>query len=90
MLPGRESARAIAESALHFVLADPELTQTLMGATGATPDALRQMLASEDLALACLDIVMGSDARVLALADSEGLAPEAIARAHAVLAGAAG
>lgn len=87
MRPSHDSARAIAESALLFILADQELTETLMGVTGATAAGLRQMVGSEGLALACLDIVMQSDDRVLAFAHAEGLAPEAVTRAHAVLGG---
>lgn len=87
MLSDGDSARTIAESALHFVLADPELVETLLGVTGATPAGLRQMAADGGLALACLDVVMASDDRVLAFAEAAGLRPEAVARAHAILGG---
>lgn len=82
-----DSARAVADQALAHVLGDPELVASLLGATGAQPQDLRAMLGSESLALACLDIVMEDDARVLAFAAGAGLRPQDVAYAHALLAG---
>lgn len=82
-----KAARAIADQALGHVLADPELVASLLGATGATPQGLRAMLGSDSLAVACLDIVMEEDARVLAFAAATGLRPQDVAHAHALLAG---
>lgn len=85
MTPNSRAARAIADQALRFCLDDPYLVSTLMGVTGATPQALRQMLESEGLAQSCLDILMESDEHVLAFAEAAGLRPQDIAMAHAVL-----
>ena len=82
------SARDIADRALTHILSDPELVCTLLGVTGATPQGLRAMLGSEALALACLDIIMESDDRVLDFAEAAGLAAQEIAHAHALLSGA--
>ena len=85
-----ESARAVADQALGHILADPDLVAALLAATGATPQGLRAMLGSDSLAVACLDIVMEDDARVLAFAAGTGLRPQDIAYAHALLSGAGG
>lgn len=85
-----DSARAIADQALGHILADPDLVAALLAATGATPQGLRAMLGSDSLALACLDIVMDSDERVLAFAGDAGLRPQDIAYAHALLSGVSG
>lgn len=84
------TAEAIAESALHHVLADADLLAALLGATGATPEGLRDSLESAELARACLDIIMEDDARVLGFAHAHDLRPEDVARAHALLAGPGG
>lgn len=85
-----DAARAIADQALGHILANPELVAALLAATGATPQGLRAMLGGDSLALACLDIIMDSDARVLAFAGDSGLRPQDIAYAHGLLSGVGG
>lgn len=87
MPPTPDAARAIADAALVHIANDAELVAALLAATGASPQDLRAMAGSDGLALSCLDLLLESDARVLDFAAAEGLRPETVAQARAVLTG---
>jgi len=77
----------LALRAFAHVAADPELLSALLASTGAAPSDLVAAAQTPEFAAFILDFLMQSDERVLAFAASEGIAPEAVARAHARLLG---
>lgn len=81
------AAKAVAEHAVTYVLADPELVSTLLGMTGVTPDDLRNMIGKDELSQACLDVIMQQDDRVIDFSASIGHAPQDVSYAHQLLAG---
>ena len=80
-------AETVALKALAWVLGPGELAEVFMGATGLGPQDLAQRADAPEVLAAVLDFVLMDDAWVLALAQSEGLAPEALMRARAALPG---
>ncbi len=83
----RDFAETVALKALAWVLGPSELADVFLGATGLAPQDLVQRAGDPDVLAAVLDFVMMDDAWVLALAESEGLAPGTLARARAALPG---
>lgn len=81
------AAKAVADHAVTFVLAEPELVSTLLGMTGITPQDLREMIGKDELSQACLDVIMQQDNLVLAFCDQIGHGPQDVSYAHQLLAG---
>jgi hypothetical protein len=80
-------ARAIAEDALLWLLAEPERIGGFLGASGLDPAALRGRLTDPMLMAFALDHILAEDAWVLSLVEETGLRPEEIIAARAALPG---
>lgn len=82
-----ERAAEIAQEALVWLAGQPELIVRFLGATGAGPGDLRARAADPEFLGFVLDFLLGADETVLGFAAEAGLAPEAVARARALLPG---
>ncbi len=98
MKQGREMqmdhAEEIALASLGWLLDEDDLVGVFVAATGATPDDLRGQLSADagpdqTFLLVVLDFIMMRDATVIDCARAQGIRPETLAQAHAVLSGAA-
>jgi len=74
-------------SALGWVLADENHAERLLALTGITPDELRARLGERGVLAAVLEFVLGHEPDLLACATALGVEPQALAAAHAKLAG---
>lgn len=86
MTPDR--AETIAFQALAWLAGNDELRPVFMGATGATPDTLRQGAQDPAVLSQVLGFVTMDDAWVVAFCDAHGLAYDAPLKARMVLPGA--
>lgn len=80
-----QAARDLALRAFAFIAADAELTGAMLAASGAGAADLRAMSARPEFAPFVLDILLEEDARVIAFARAEGIAPGQVATARRVL-----
>jgi Protein of unknown function (DUF3572) len=83
----REQAIAIGEDALIWLAGQPEALPAFLAASGLAPEGLRGRTSDPELLGAVLDFLLGSDAMTLDFAAASGIAPQAPARARAVLGG---
>lgn len=81
------AAKAVADHAVTYVLADPELVSALLSMTGVTPADLRQMIGKDELSQACLEVIMQQDDRVIDFAAQIRYAPQDVSHAHQLLVG---
>lgn len=88
LIPDRETAETIALTALAFITADGQRLGRFLGTTGLTIEELRERAASGPVLQAVLEHLAEDESLLLVFAASTGLAPESIAPARAVLAGA--
>lgn len=86
-LPARLHDEDLGVRAFAYVAVDPDLLSALLASTGAAPSDLIAAAETEGFAGFILDFLMQSDDRIRAFAAGEGIAPEAVARAHARLLG---
>jgi len=82
----RDAAEELATLAAGYIASDDELLSQFLGVTGFEGDVKGSAAMSNFLA-AVLDYMMADEPLLLAFARAQGLQPEAIARAHAALAG---
>jgi len=75
---------------LGWILADENHADRLLALTGVAPDELRARITERPVLAAILDFVLQHEPDTIACADALGLAPEALAAAHAALIGPAG
>ena len=85
----REDAETVALRALAWVMGPSELDGVFLGASGMTADDLARRVGEPEVLAAVLDFVLMDDAWVMALAEAEGMAPEALLQARAALPGGA-
>lgn len=81
----RAEARDLAERALLFAAARPDVLTALFETSGADAGALRAMVALPEFPRFILDFLLAEDRRVHDFAEAEGLAPEMVARVRARL-----
>ena len=86
-MAARDEAETVALKALAWVLGPSDLAEVFVGATGLAPQDLARRAGEPEVLASVLDFVLMDDAWVLALARTEGLAPEALTRARAALPG---
>lgn len=83
----REFAETIALKALTWLLANEEILPIFLGATGASPEALRRDIQDPAFQRAILDFILQDDDWVISLCDAQNLAYPDPARAAQFLAG---
>jgi hypothetical protein len=82
-------ATSLAQGALIWLADHAEELSHFMAATGVGAGELRARSADPEFLGFVLDFLLGDDARVLAVAEAEGVEPLALARARAALPGGA-
>ena len=83
----RDAAETIALKALAFVVGDDEGSRRFFALSGLEPHNLRASAGEPETLAGVLDFLLGDEARLMRFCDDAGLAPEAPARARAVLPG---
>jgi hypothetical protein len=79
--------RALALSALGWLLADEDRAQRLLALTGLTPDDLRARLGEDAVLGAVLDFLCAHEPDLVAAAHALGVDPATLAAARAALSG---
>lgn len=69
----QESAETIALHALAFLIADDDLRDVFLGATGASADDMRARASDPEFLISVLDFLMMDDAWVIRFCDANGL-----------------
>jgi hypothetical protein len=83
----RERAIAIGQDALIWLAGQPEALGAFLAASGLAPEDFRARARDPEFLGFLLDFVLASDASVLDFVRVAGLAPDAPARARAILGG---
>ena len=83
----REAAEILAIQALSFIAEEPERLAGFLGATGLTPDRLRESANEPDFLAGVLEHMLGDESLLLAFAASAAIDPAAVARARSALGG---
>jgi hypothetical protein len=84
-----ERAAGVGQAALIWLADRPELFGRFLDASGAAPQEIRAQAEDPEFLGFVLDFLLAADATVLAFAAETGLAPDAPARARALLPGGA-
>lgn len=87
MTAGRDWAETVALQALGWIVADPERLAAFLGATGAAPGDLARGARDPAFLGAVMDVLLQSDADVLAFCAEAGLPPDRVAAVRAALPG---
>ena len=87
MTHSQDTAEALALEALGWLADNDELLPVFLGATGCSPDDLRERAAAPDFLGAVLDFILMDDAFVIAFCDGTGRAYTEVAAARAALPG---
>lgn len=85
-----QTAQDIATDALVWLCNDPDMLGAFLGQSGADPDDLRRALQSgpdNGVLGSVLDFVLLSDAQVIDCAQAQGVTPDKIGMAAAILSG---
>ncbi|MTH77477.1 DUF3572 domain-containing protein [Paracoccus aestuariivivens] len=80
-------ARAIADAGFSHIAGDSDLVAAFMAQSGTDVAGLTAMAGRPEFAQFVLDFLLEQDQRVLAFAQSAGLAPQRVVMARAVLGG---
>lgn len=83
----QETAETVALQALAWFAADGERLGHFLGATGASPDSLRDRAQDHDFLVSVLDFLLMDDETVVAFCEAEGLPLSLPAEARAALPG---
>ena len=83
----REAAEMLAIQALGFIAEEPERLQSFLVATGLTVEHIRAAARERHFLAGVLEHMLSDESLLVAFADSAGLDPAAVARAHQVLGG---
>jgi Protein of unknown function (DUF3572) len=73
----------LADMCLQYLAQSPEQLAEFMVQSGIHPVDLRRLIGTHDFAHGLIDYVVGNEALLLAIAEENGLKPEAITRAWA-------
>jgi uncharacterized protein DUF3572 len=83
----RDAATALAIAALSFIGQDPERLGRFLALSGIGPESLRAAAREPGFLLGVLDHLGGDETLLLAFSEHQGIDPEAIVKARALLAG---
>jgi len=81
----RQTAEMLAVQALTFIAEDHERMSLFLAATGLQPGQIRTAAQEEGFFAGVLEHMLGDESLLVAFADSAGIDPAEIARAHAAL-----
>ena len=83
----REDADTLALQGLTFIAADPQRLVRFLSLTGLTPQDLKQWGQDPTLAIAVLEHLLADESLLLVFTAQQGIRPETVAPAHALLSG---
>jgi hypothetical protein len=83
----REAAETLAVQALAFLAEEPDRLAGFLGATGLTPDRIRESASQPDFLIGVLEHMLADESLLVAFADSAGINPADIARARGAFGG---
>jgi hypothetical protein len=83
----REAAEALAIQALAFLAEEPERLAGFLGATGLTPERIRESATDADFLVGVLEHMLANESLLIAFADGAGVDPAGIGRARNALGG---
>jgi hypothetical protein len=89
MADAREGAETVALQALGWLVAQEDLLEAFLGASGSSPEDLRQRAGEPEFLGAVLDFLLTDDAWVMRFCTETGLAFDLPVRARAALPGGA-
>ena len=75
----------LAIQALAFIAEEPERLGSFVAATGIAPDQIRDAARAPDFLAGVLEHMLGDENLLVAFANSAGIDPAEIARAHSLL-----
>jgi hypothetical protein len=81
----REAAEMLAIQALAFIAAEPETLNRFLGTTGIPLAKIRDAAAQPGFLAGVLEHMLGDESLLIAFAESAGIDPAEIARAHSAL-----
>jgi hypothetical protein len=79
---GERDAASIAIAALSHLATDPRLMDRFFALTGLEPATLREVAATPSFIAGVLDFVLADERLVIAVAEAQGIPPEAVAAAR--------
>jgi len=85
--PTGEEAETLALQVLNFLAADPQRLVRFLSLTGLGPRDLKNWGQDPSLAVAVLDHLLSDESLLLVFAAEQGIRPESVAAAHALLSG---
>jgi hypothetical protein len=78
----KEAAETLAIQALAFIAEEPERLSAFLGATGLSPDRIRESATQPHFLAGVLEHMLADESLLVAFADSAGLDPADVARAR--------
>jgi len=85
--PSRQAAETLAIQALAFIAEEPERLAGFLAATGVDGAAIREAANAPGFFAGVLGHMLGDESLLIAFADSAGIDPAEIGRAHHALGG---
>jgi hypothetical protein len=83
----REAAEMLAVQALAFIAEEPERLNAFLATTGIGLSQIRDAAAESGFLAGVLEHMLGDESLLLAFADSAGIDPSSVARAHDTIGG---
>jgi len=83
----KEDADTLALQGLTFIAADPQRLVRFLSLTGLTPQDLKSWGQDPTLAVAVLEYLLADESLLLVFTAQQGIRPEAVGPAHALLSG---
>jgi len=81
----KEAAETLAIQALAFIAEEPDRLATFLGATGLSPDRIRESANQPHFLRGVLEHMLSNESLLVAFADSAGINPADIARARSAM-----
>jgi hypothetical protein len=78
----QEAAETLAIQALAFLAEEPERLDAFLSVTGVTAESIREAADEPGFLAGVLEHMLGDENLLIAFADSAGIDPAAVARAH--------
>jgi hypothetical protein len=81
----KEPAETLAIQALAFIAEDPDRLAAFLGATGLSPDRIRESASQPHFLLGVLEHMLSDESLLVGFADSVGIDPADVARVRNAL-----
>ena len=81
----KEAAETLAIQALAFIAEEPDRLAAFLGATGLSPDRIRESANQPDFLLGVLEHMLSDESLLVGFADGAGIDPADVARARGAM-----